>query len=1707
MRKFTFNANQTTAQQQFVAAASSNPRKPWFSATYRDDLLRFATPSILTLASRDSIPFSYQAINSTSVLIAGYDSSWDLRVGTTTYASCSVSSEASILTSGYHGTIRGSWSNYSGACRYYYAEFANQGGTPQTPVLKSVDASGSGAVTASQTGLPTTYKYPENIVTFGSVRRPSAFIHMEHGDKLVVYTSYEIISALAQYSCTMHFYYAPAGSTTYRQLRTTIQYDLGYTVDATRNYNQIVSLDPTSGNVFASSSASGEFFVVANDGTKAVRFTYNNGVEGMLEPIIPIDLDANRLEITDSLGKKTYGKYHQFMPHALTKINNRYYLNGKMTRTYSNGDQNVMEVYLWSVDGINWAVGDVSFFIDSKYYKKDESTRSYNYCLAHPSGGSTVYALGNNCYSTATARDIDKGTEGTDFSDIVIEGAVQSQTNSVDSLNLVAMKGFDGIDPSVLGGKTISLNLGYYNSSGSVLSVKMGEYFVESESHELSNIGRGPNTIVASDAGAWKMTRWASITDVDRWSSTTILDNLKALSKLIVKGISSDYKAVDNATASGLYLSNLNDPFVGYTSTRDDRDGMFTVCARFVDTGSKHRLSSIGLLIGAEDYTDIYTNGRADRKGWNAYMIPSQSEWLGHIKTAPEMRKSNLRRRVNDPGTVEDESDKDRAYQWVRRYTSLWERDVYTTNSAINRYGEGSYDKITVTAATGSSNVIYSSAFAAEHGVDYEFVVRKQSGRAQLFARKKGFTASTVAASTHNQYTLIHEYQFGKDDKINWGPRPYWGFVANTDVFCSLEAWNSRDYGNIETSITEAYNNVALSQPASYSDFPDSNVCSFGNYVYQPAGGRVETTTQSETTQTYVYREPSSGGGYYENNTVTTNASNWISDGTTASYYIIQRCGFLINGDPTNSLKVGEIVRCFIFTDLGGALDFNSCSAAGVNINRGEGANVIGRQEFIGVIESITVEPGNDSWRRITFSKKWGGDFPSPPSGEQYYYAIYKVGSSPYYAKATSGSVISNLLLNISGDTLPIDIKNGTVKQSETSAGRGAIINRQNDAISIRLFESDGSTHLMYDGSPDTRLGYDYPTNPISSPLYVGSSGFFTPTGTAVVTTREWRLLMYQGRIFPGTAATYGIPDGSTKSYMIKGDEIVRYVNWGYKTRGPSGQQNVWCIIPAYYTPIFPSVKGSASVQQWSKLSGSSWVEPGDKFTGIANLSGLRLYINGKGGYNGVDGEPQYYAVSAGDGGGDASVATTLTFSPALKSGADSVFPDVERTKDVDKQLKEIAVLSGREQLGSTSGFQSYADPTCFYPVGPNATAAAEAFIKVHYWNMNAGLYNSAKDNLKYVCNLAGIADVQFMDKSGVVSGASTTIATDKSNSLLEMNATITSTSQISVTFRDAYKLTIDVDEVSGRGTLTLTLQTIPGFQAATQITGNSAGDIFCTLAKVSVPVADVALSGSHYFRVAVRKERVIVEMDYMPVWTFDLKTYTFGGSKNDQYSMFTDVSGDLNLACANITGGVSYTLVELSEEVENQILDMSQGGGDSIQFVTRERHIHTRSTQDGGLQFGKFLEENRESPDEGAQPPTQDYIKDALEYNPFQVPGHVLVTGAEYGEHIDPDWIRQNGYMFNTNQNRLLDTVQDSVQEAKLLMRMMKEDSDNSDMEIIGLPHLQPEDGLKKIYSFPESEATPATGEEQIISGHSIQFNQTTIKSTLKIRKKYSLG
>lgn len=1581
--------------------------------------------------------------------VAGFRPSYGLVVGTgTTSEFKSLSQEGTGFSAGsVSGTmsakvLRGSW--YQN--RYYFMEW-NWG---SAPVIKSVNSSGQDLQTFSPanaiTGLANTFLEGTN-GTYARIIRPCALLRISSGDMIVAYSSYQYHQNINQMVATINFFLVKSSGGAATLLNTVIQYDMedvGYSDAVYGTGNQHITYDPGASRIQALFLSSGKYLIVANDGTKAVRFIVTNGIESMAEPIIPIDLDANRLQITDSVtGKKIYSQYNTFLPTSLFKSDQGIFLNGIMTRRYSNGDFNTLETYCVSTDGINWSVGELSSFIHSFYTKYNDfaSAKTMNFSLSgvyeDVENGQTVkrmYAFGTNCVSYATARekDIDYESDGTDFSNIVVSGSVQMASNSSDALNFIALRQLEflgtsnSISPSDLAGKTVSVEMGFKDDAGNEHGAKIGEYLIEAESRSFSVMGKEPSSVNGIDAGSWKLTKWFSITDVDRWSSVMIKDDMKALSKIIVKGIHDGYKVVSNATSQGMYLKNINDPMVALTSTRDDRDGMFLASVTFPDTGDDNHLSSFGIVFGAEDYTDIYTSGKRDRKGFNAFMVPVVNNWTNHNKTAPQMRVSNLRRRGDDPETELYEMDVDLAWIWKRRYTSLWEREEYSTNE-INPL-------TTITSDASVSGFVNSSTFSFLKNQEYEIVGRKQGNLYQLFVRKKSRVPADMVSQAHYEYTKIAEYRFGRFNRASWGPRPYWGFVAGTDTFTTVEGWNAAEYENIESTLTEAY----------------------------------DTDTYLFNEQINRFNQLVVSGGWTQNNTGSPFASPAFN-----------------TWPGTVDIKVGETVR--------------------VRAMNGEQ----GTNDYLARVSAIYKTGGNPN--RIEFDNAWtglpgalGAFYNNNPGVGNFQSYVYKVDVSPTYGFASSGSVSINAVESISGTSTtdvrisPIEIRTGAPKQSNVTAGRGIFINRQNDAMSIRFVETDGSFHKIYSASP-TGLAWDE-VNPVS---YVWTSGSVPPNPS----TREWRLVMHQGRLLPISTNQINVPTGDAaeakRRYMIKGDEIVRYVNMKTLKRGSATEYTEWCIIPTYYTPIFPGQKGSQTIQQWSietSYGNGVWKSPpGDRFSDIFSYSlpGLRLTIQGKNEFSRLLSEPNYYAVSASAGNGT-SVASTLTFSPALFTGAENVDPNKERAKEYDKQVKELAVLSGRNQFESPSTGLGVGEPLCYYPIGPNETKDFDHLIKIGYWQMSSGLYNSAKENIKFICNMAGIRDVSFQDKEYTVNANSSLVlnksgvAINQSSFVVELSGLFGGGRQIRIDFRSSYYASMSVSGSS----ITLTLGILAGFSKATSAGINSES----ILARVTIPVSNFSIEGQHDVCFVVKKEKVSFEMDRMPVWTFDLSEYTHGGTLLRDYSFYEERSGPIKVY-ADSTYPLSVKWIELNDEVENQIIDMSMSSSAAVQFITGERHIYARTTQNGGLHFSRFIDGNRDQPTTAI--PTQKYISDQLETNPYTVPGHILVTGAEYAESIDPDWIRENGYMFGTGQNRLLDTVEDSIREASLLMRMGKEDSDVSNIMMTGMVHLQPEDQIQKQYTDPDGNSV---NDQSVVTSHSIEFGPAALRSSIQARTKYEM-
>ena len=637
---------------------------------------------------------------------------------------------------------------------------------------------------------------------------------------------------------------------------------------------------------------------------------------------------------------------------------------------------------------------------------------------------------------------------------------------------------------------------------------------------------------------------------------------------------------------------------------------------------------------------------------------------------------------------------------------------------------------------------------------------------------------------------------------------------------------------------------------------------------------------------------------------------------------------------------------------------------------------------------------------------------------------IYLMGTGDYYGYADSGY---STFTDLDGITRIQDL--GATVVNRKVYGRAGFISKDNSTFSPRFIETDGTRHNLRTGSPGTGTGWDA-TNPLASGAF-GYSGS-SPEG--------WDMVFHHGRFFDKSATTYGLPSGlSDKRYFIVDDEIIRYEDTTIKTRNGDV---VECCIPTYYCALDSARENTYTLTQWH--SGINY--PGDAFNTIARLGGLLVEITRRSG-DVLDDTEQYYATGTSTAGPPSTMTLNKPYPHALRA------------------LEAVSVVSGRGQLGTTKTIHDADAPVVYYPIDPSATEPMSELIRVKKFALRAGLYSSVEDDLKYTCALAGVRGVQFRSNgtySGVLSTSQQTLNSDIQDFVLDMEAHLyTATdNRLRIRFRGNYLLDI-------RGYTDTTLRSagrngVVRIQLAApnaSITQGAADQKW--IEQYDIHVSPNALMGSvtgdtytedatikSKIRVVVKANDLYVEMDGQQLVAIDLKDYDY-----DSGSCYYNTSGSLTIQYTSSQAqSMTARVLELGDEVENHIIDMGMQGSEAVAFVRDERHILNRTTPSGSLEFSRFLARD----DEGTLTANLKTAQPTL--SPLDPIGHVLVSGAEFGEYVDASWVQANGYRFGMGQNRLLNTVSDSKREARTLIRAGKEDSKRDTITGIARIALQPE-------------------------------------------------
>ncbi len=711
-----------------------------------------------------------------------------------------------------------------------------------------------------------------------------------------------------------------------------------------------------------------------------------------------------------------------------------------------------------------------------------------------------------------------------------------------------------------------------------------------------------------------------------------------------------------------------------------------------------------------------------------------------------------------------------------------------------------------------------------------------------------------------------------------------------------------------------------------------------------------------------------------------------------------------------------------------------------------------------------------DASTGVNFTLLNAGGF-CPPSGGYNVQMCVESDSSPYFTWADSSSKYTLVIEPLGEDHLDISDPMA-VRHNELAYGRALVISEDNTAASDRYVVTDGAFTQILSCSPSTNNGWDA-TNPLSD-TQIGNSG--SDPG-------EWRILMAPGMFFRADPADYDLPD-SNILFSVE-DEIVLGRKETFTLPGYVNQFT-GVFIPTFYRPLAAQGLNSNILKGW-RTTGS----PGDEFDWMKSnlaadsipIAGMLVEINSRTVSDQVEGL-QYYAVDGYTSGGDDYLSL------------DKVYP----TAIVD--LGAIAYVSGRGRLGTTKQTHPADSPAVYYPSNLGQTTPTVDYIRFNDFKACIGQYNSAEDDIKSIAAMAGVRKTTFGSKyysaALAPSNVNTTILPTETNFVMDLQAYIPNDgSTLRIMFRDVYFLHIQANNtVTGENGVVRLMLEMPG-------SGIDAYSGSKYLDQVDIPVSQFfpfgALNGAGArindtaskpnIRIIVNKNIVRIEMDGIFLWRFDLREYDYTDSGGNLISNYSQQTGTIAVKYSTAQAHtMSVRVLELQEEIENHIVDIASAGDSAIGFVTQERHILTRSTQDGGVQFSRYL--TRPS----IATVSENMISLGSADSSLEPTGHLQVSGAEFGEYIDASWIRDNGYRFGSGNNRLLNTVSDSVQEATLLQRLSKENSKQFALNFSGIRHIwQQEDGITN------------DGVALAISAGSIQFGPDYRYSTFNARLNYA--
>ena len=867
-------------------------------------------------------------------------------------------------------------------------------------------------------------------------------------------------------------------------------------------------------------------------------------------------------------------------------------------------------------------------------------------------------------------------------------------------------------------------------------------------------------------------------------------------------------------------------------------------------------------------------------------------------------------------------------------------------------------------------------SFAAGH--KYQVALRKHGCRLQVFTKIMDYTPENCIDNA--VWAMVAEFKLDDSVQNSWDDRPYCGIALATDVWVSTQAFAEAEYGDIDTAIAGA----------GYFDWVDTYTvgqCSF--YLGLDHQGGPEESHGGHGT----YEEYNGNNDHLQLSGVT----EWPPEfavGATFSVY-----------GPDSGTSSGITIKSM--TDDGSFKFEIDALLYGVwwwYADYGGGVGTYTTKGFHASESMIITGPG----------------------------------LSQDYGYARSGyEVISQTIL---GTTVLSTTDSGVVKRTGKSRGKSFTINDGSDSTAefTRFASSDGANHVYMSGNSGGSA-FDL-TNPIANP-------------------RVWSFKMNPSLIMPQASTDFGLPD---EGYFKLDDEYVRFRNEMFPWFGGSltegRRYNHWCMVPTDYFVLTKATAGETGIlnlMQWLSSTFGEVDSTGGMFD-YTNVKGMLAEIRSRTNATNIttDSSVKYYVASTTPNNDDGHVSYGNNHFVTL----DKPYPN-DIVEPGAGQAADILIVSGRAQLGTDKSLHDAAAPVVFYPMPLTDPATLEPLpwlIRVDSFDQFQGLFMSTEDDLKYTCAMAGIRNTHFRslgNYTGVLSTTPVTLASDVSNFVLDIKAHLygDADNRLQITFRGGkyildlrHHITADSLANGRMGDIEYRLQAPDsgvtlGAHDAKWLDQN-------TIALGSRDISGVYADETHTedtaiqlsIRIAARDNLIAIEVEGQQVWTINLDRFSYldGDSKAQNYTVLTP--GTLTISrSATSTLPVTARLQELAGEIEYHIIDMGSSLAQALGFLLDGRHIWSRSEPDSGVLFTTNMTRENWSYDSSI---VKKYVQDSQLQTVVDIAGHIIVTGAEFGGAMDVDWIKDHGYLFTMGNNRLLNTVQDSRDEARIVLRVARE-------------------------------------------------------------------